>query len=76
VEAYILIHAQVGRGPAVTKEVSAIKGIIHVDEVTGPYDVIVHAEARSLDELVKQVVARVQRVEGVERTLTCPVVHL
>ena len=76
VNAYILIHSRVGRGPAVTKEVSAIKGVISVDEVTGPYDVIAHAEARSLDELSKQVVARIQQVEGVERTLTCSVVHL
>jgi DNA-binding Lrp family transcriptional regulator len=76
VKAYILIHTRVGRGPAVTKEVSAIKGVISVDEVTGPYDVIVHGEARSLDELSRQVVAKIQQVEGVERTLTCSVVHL
>jgi hypothetical protein len=42
----------------------------------GPYDVIVRAEARNLDELGKLVVARVQAVDGITRTLTCPVVHL
>jgi len=76
VNAYILIHSRVGQGPIVTREVSAIKGVVSVDEVTGPYDVIVHAEARSLDELSRQVVAKIQQVEGVERTLTCSVVHL
>ena len=75
-KAYILIHTWVGRGPAVAEEVSAIKGVISVDVVTGPYDVIVDADARSLDELSRQVVARIQQVEGVERTLTCSVVHL
>jgi DNA-binding Lrp family transcriptional regulator len=44
--------------------------------VTGPYDVIVRAEARNLDELGQLVVARVQAVDGITRTLTCPVVHL
>jgi DNA-binding Lrp family transcriptional regulator len=44
--------------------------------VAGPYDVIVHAEARDIDELGKLVVARVQAVDGITRTLTCPVVHL
>jgi hypothetical protein len=44
--------------------------------VTGPYDVIVRAEAGSVDELGKLVVARVQAVDGITRTLTCPVVHL
>ena len=37
---------------------------------------IVRADARNIDELGKLVVARVQAVEGITRTLTCPVVHL
>ena len=44
--------------------------------MAGPFDVIVHAEARNIDELGKLVVARVQTVDGITRTLTCPVVHL
>jgi len=46
------------------------------EDVTGPYDVIVRAEARNVDELGKLVVAKIQAVEGITRTLTCPVVHL
>ena len=36
----------------------------------------VRAEADSVDELGKLVVANVQAVSGITRTLTCPVVHL
>ena len=43
--------------------------------VTGSYDVIVRAEAQNIDELGQLVVARVQAVAGITRTLTCPVVH-
>ena len=46
------------------------------EDVTGPYDVIVRAEAETVDELGKLVVANVQAVAGITRTLTCPVVHL
>ena len=46
------------------------------EDVTGPYDVIVRAEARNVDELGKLVVAKVQNVPGITRTLTCPVVHI
>ena len=46
------------------------------EDVTGPYDVIVRAEAESVDELGRLVVARVQSVDGITRTLTCPVVNL
>ncbi len=37
---------------------------------------IVRAEARNVDELGKLVVARVQNIAGITRTLTCPVVHI
>ena len=50
--------------------------VAQAEDVTGPYDVIVRAEARNVDELGKLVVARIQGVDGITRTLTCPVVHL
>ena len=76
VQAYILIQTEVGKSAAVATEIAAIKGVTQAEDVTGPYDVIVRAEARSVDELGKLVVAKIQAVEGITRTLTCPVVHL
>jgi DNA-binding Lrp family transcriptional regulator len=76
VNAYILIQTEVGRAAQVAKEVSKIKGVKSAEDVTGPYDVIVRAEARTVDDLGKLVVAKIQGVEGITRTLTCPVVHL
>lgn len=46
------------------------------EDVTGPYDVIVRAQADTVDDLGRMVVAKVQQVDGITRTLTCPVVHL
>ena len=74
--AYILIQTEVGKAGGVAKTVGAIQGVLVAEGVTGPYDVIARAEARNVDELGKLVVARVQAVEGITRTLTCPVVHL
>ena len=76
VNAYILIQTEVGKAAAVAKEISGLAGVTVAEDVTGPYDVIVRAEARNVDELGKLVVARVQGVEGITRTLTCPVVNL
>jgi DNA-binding Lrp family transcriptional regulator len=76
VNAYILIQTEVGKAAAVAQEISKLAGVALAEDVTGPYDVIVRAEARNVDELGKLVVARVQGVEGITRTLTCPVVHL
>jgi DNA-binding Lrp family transcriptional regulator len=44
--------------------------------VTGPYDVIVRAEADNVDDLGRMVVAQIQNVAGITRTLTCPIVHI
>lgn len=76
VNAYILIQTEVGRAAEVAAEISGIPGVTISEDVTGPYDVIVKAEAQDVDTLGQLVVAKVQNVEGITRTLTCPVVHL
>jgi DNA-binding Lrp family transcriptional regulator len=76
VTAYILIQTEVGKAAKVAKDVVGITGVQQAQAVTGPYDVIVRAEARNIDELGQLVVARVQAVDGITRTLTCPVVDL
>lgn len=76
VGAYILIQTEVGRASHVTRALSAMDGIVAVDNVTGPYDVVARGEAGDLDELAKRVVMPVQTVEGVTRTLTCPILKL
>ncbi|MFJ3322865.1 Lrp/AsnC family transcriptional regulator [Streptomyces griseus] len=76
VQAYILIQTEVGKASIVAETVSKIPGVIQAEDVTGPYDVIVRAQADTVDELGRMVVAKVQQVDGITRTLTCPVVHL
>lgn len=76
VRAFILIQTEVGRSGQVAAEVSQIDGVLSADDVTGPYDVIAQAEAPSVDDLGKMVVSRVQMIDGITRTLTCPVVNL
>lgn len=76
VQAYILIQTEVGKASAVAEVISKIPGVIQAEDVTGPYDVIVRAQADTVDDLGRLVVARVQQVEGITRTLTCPVVHI
>jgi DNA-binding Lrp family transcriptional regulator len=76
VQAYILIQTEVGKAAAVAAAVAGLPGVTSAEDVTGPYDVIVRAEATDVDQLGQLVVARVQNVAGITRTLTCPVVHL
>lgn len=76
VEAYVLIQTEVGKAKVVAEEVRLIDGITSADDVTGPYDVIVRAEAGDVDQLGRLVVASIQAINGITRTLTCPIVHL
>ena len=76
VHAYILIQTEVGKAAQVASAISGIAGVTKAEDVTGPYDVIVRAEAETIDDLGRLVVARVQSVDGITRTLTCPVVNL
>jgi DNA-binding Lrp family transcriptional regulator len=76
VSAYILIQTEVGKASSVVDSCRKLTGVVQADDVTGPYDVILKAEASSIDELGRMVVSQVQLVDGITRTLTCPVVHL
>lgn len=76
VQAYVLIQTEVGKAAQVADEVRKIPGVESADDVTGPYDVIVKVAADDVDALGKLVVARVQGIDGIVRTLTCPIIHL
>ena len=45
------------------------------EDITGPYDIIARVQAPGLDQLGRLVASRIQAVDGVTRTLTCPVLH-
>ncbi len=76
VQAYILVQTEVGKAAEVARAICQVEGVTRAEDVTGPYDVIAHAEGPSVDELGTLVVSRIQQVPGITRTLTCPVVKL
>ncbi|MEA2446496.1 MAG: hypothetical protein QOK47_133 [Actinomycetota bacterium] len=73
VNAYVLIQTEVSAAE-VASVIRKVEGIESADDVSGPYDVIARVNADDLDELGRLVVSEIQRVEGVTRTLTCPIV--
>jgi DNA-binding Lrp family transcriptional regulator len=72
----VLIQTQPGIARLVADEIAAVPGISSAVVVTGPYDVIAGIEADNIDALGRVVLSRIQAVQGVTRTLTCPVVHI
>jgi DNA-binding Lrp family transcriptional regulator len=76
VHAYVLIQTDIGKAAHVADLVSAIDGVSLSEAVTGPYDVIARAEAASMNDLGRMVVRDLQQIEGITRTITCPIVRL
>ena len=75
VHAYVLVQTAVNAAH-VAGEIRQLDGVAQADDVSGPYDVIVRATAPDMDTLGKLVVSRIQAVDGITRTLTCPIVQL
>ena len=76
VHAYVLIQTDIGKAALVAPQVEAVDGVELSEAVTGPYDVIARAEAPSLNDLGRMVVRDIQQIEGITRTITCPVVTI
>jgi DNA-binding Lrp family transcriptional regulator len=72
-EAFMLIQTEVGRAEVIAKQLAGLSGVLSAEYVTGPYDVVVRISGSSLEELRSGVIASVQQVNGITRTLTCPI---
>jgi DNA-binding Lrp family transcriptional regulator len=76
IAADILIQTEAGKAAVVAAALGGLPGVLEAASVAGPYDVIARAQARDIDELAKLAGSRVQALDGVTRTISCPVIHL
>ena len=76
IAAYILLQTEAGQAARVAAALRNLPGVSETASLAGPYDVIARAQARDIDELAKLVTSQVQALDGVRRTMSCPVVHL
>ena len=74
VEGYVLAEVQLGRAADVAHRFEAYDETVHVDVVTGCYDVLARVRGATVEALAG-IVDRMQREDGVTRTLLCPVSH-
>lgn len=71
---YILIELGPGTSKAAVEAISKIGGVKMAHAVTGPFDIIAFAEVPDLATLSDLVLAKIQSVEGVQKTQTAVVV--
>jgi DNA-binding Lrp family transcriptional regulator len=62
--AYVFVQAEPQMANKVRSDVLRLPGVRSVEEVTGPYDIVVVAEGRDLQELHDVVIGSMQAIEG------------
>jgi DNA-binding Lrp family transcriptional regulator len=71
VRAYVLISTQPGRAMDVVSHLTGQDGIVQSDAITGEYDVIAQVEAGDVAGVGALIVEKIQRIDGVFKTVTC-----
>lgn len=70
-KAFVLIETTVGRTKEVASALKQLGGVISVDPVTGPYDIIAIIEAKELNDIGDLVTGKIHPIAGISRTVTC-----
>jgi DNA-binding Lrp family transcriptional regulator len=73
-KAYVLINASPGRAIEVARKIQGQSGITAADAITGEYDVIAVCEAKDVNAIGQLIVDKIQKIDGVFKTITCLVV--
>jgi DNA-binding Lrp family transcriptional regulator len=69
INAYILLNMKPGNNDKAIKEMRKIEDIAKISIVAGEYDIVVRAQVKSLDGLLK-VTDKIQMIDGVVKTTT------
>jgi len=69
ISAYILINMKPGNSEKAISEMRKIENIVKISVVAGEYDIVVRAQVKSLEGLLK-VTDRLQMIDGILKTTT------
>lgn len=70
-KAFVLVETAVGRTKEVVAAMGKVQGVITVDTVTGPYDIIAVIQGGSLSDIGDIVTGKIHPIAGISRTVTC-----
>ena len=70
-KAFVLIETAVGKNREVVTHIRKLEGVISVDVVTGPYDIIAIIQGETLTEIGDLVTGKIHPISGISRTVTC-----
>lgn len=71
VRAYVLISTSPGKAISVVSQMHGQNGILQADAITGEFDCIAQVEATDVAGIGSLIVEKIQRIDGVFKTVTC-----
>jgi DNA-binding Lrp family transcriptional regulator len=74
VDAFVYVRARPGKVEDVVTEIQAVRGIRRAVTVVGDWDVLAAVHGGDLAAIAADVIRLIHHIDGVERTLTTPVV--
>ncbi len=74
-KAFLLIVTATGKSSEVVTSLSKLKGVISVDTVTGPYDIIAILQGESLNDVGYLITGKINSIAGISRVVTCLVIE-
>jgi DNA-binding Lrp family transcriptional regulator len=72
--AFILIEFNPVKGVSqrnVAKEIAKLKGVLEVHLISGEWDILVKARAKSMHEIGSLIIDKMRTIKGVASTITC-----
>ncbi len=67
---YLLVETEVGKLDDVIRRLKGVTGVVEVQAVTGPFDLIVKVEAAHINQALDVVVHKIRRISGIKATET------
>lgn len=71
ISAYVLIRVEADKTKSVFETLAKLNEVKTAHTVTGPFDIILLVEGKTLHELGDMILTKIRGVEGISRTMTC-----
>jgi len=75
ISAYVFVNIKAGNAINAVSNIRKIKGVKQAHAITGLHDIIAYVEAPDVNSVGKMVVSKIQKIQSVDRTVTCLTVH-
>ncbi len=69
-KAYLKINTSAGKEESVRDDLLKLEGVTSADLTAGEQDIISLLEGASYEEILKLIVGKVRKIDGIERTVT------